>query len=62
MRESTPAEIALEVMQSESMMWLMVGANHPESHLDALRDAWDAYVAAGGRTWGQPAPDGSHDV
>lgn len=49
----TPEEIATSVMQSEAMMWLMVGANHVESHLDILREAWAAYIAAGGLTYGK---------
>lgn len=49
----TPEEIAMTVMQSEEMMWLMIGANHTESHLNILRGAWEAYIAAGGLTYGK---------
>lgn len=42
------SEIALEIANSESLMWLMVGANHPEAHLAALRPAYQAYREAGG--------------
>lgn len=51
---NTPEEIAVAVMESEQMMWLMVGSNHPESHLNALREAWKQYKEAGGGTYGHP--------
>lgn len=40
--------IARVICDSEPFMWLMVGANHPESHLEALRKAYAKYVAEGG--------------
>jgi hypothetical protein len=45
--------IANEIMSSESFMWLMVGANHPESHCANLRNAWAAWKEAGGKSWGK---------
>ena len=43
----TPEGIALKIMQSEAMMWLMVGANHPdcmdfvlEARMGRLRSRW----------------------
>lgn len=33
------AAIAKAIVESEAFMWLMVGANHPDAHLDALRPA-----------------------
>lgn len=52
----TPEEIAVEIMRSESMMWLMVGGDEKwiPSHLRSLREGWDLYVEAGGPTWGHP--------
>jgi len=46
-------EIAQSIMRSEPMMWLMVGANHPEAHFDALRPAWRKWIDAGGKSWGK---------
>lgn len=51
----TPEGIALKIMQSEAMMWLMVGANHPDLWIRDLRPGWDAYVAAGDKTQGRPS-------
>lgn len=51
--QATPEEIALAVMQSEAMLWLMVGSNHVDAHLANLRHAWEAYIEAGGKTWGK---------
>jgi hypothetical protein len=44
---------AVAIVSSEAFMWLMVGANHPESHLETLRDAYDQYRDSGGKTWGR---------
>lgn len=44
-------DIALDVMESEPMLWLMAGSNHPEMQLQILRDAWRAYCEAGGKSW-----------
>jgi hypothetical protein len=41
-------DIARAICDSEAFMWLMVGANHPDAHLMALRGAWKAYSEAGG--------------
>lgn len=51
----TPEEIAVEVMESEPMMWLMCGGDPAwiPAHLNALKPAWDAYVEAGGKTYGR---------
>jgi hypothetical protein len=46
----TAEEWAVEMVSSEAFMWLMAGANHPEAHLDALREAYAEYKAAGGKT------------
>lgn len=39
--------IAHNIISSEAMIWLIVGANHPKAHLDAMRSAvnlyWDLY-------------------
>ena len=52
MTEQTNAEkraaIAQAICNSEPFMWLMVGSNHQEAQLQALRDAWRAYVEADG--------------
>lgn len=45
---SERSRIAKSICDSEAFMWLMVGANHPEAHLMALREAWKAYTDAGG--------------
>jgi hypothetical protein len=47
----TPTDVALDVMESEAMLWLMVGSNHVEANLQSLRFAWEAYIDAGGMTW-----------
>jgi hypothetical protein len=49
----TPEQIAHQGFQTEAMMWLMAGSNHVEAHLAVLRGGWEAYIAAGGRTWGK---------
>lgn len=51
----TPEEIAMEIMESEDMMWLMCGGDSMwiPTHLSALRPAWDAYIEAGGKTYGR---------
>jgi hypothetical protein len=45
--------LANAILGSESFMWLMAGANHPEAHLSALRPAYDNWVAAGGKSYGK---------
>ena len=45
--------IANGIMASESFMWLMVGANHPESHCANLRNAFKAWRDNGGKSWGK---------
>lgn len=45
--------LANAVLGSESFMWLMAGANHPEAHLSALRPAYDKWQAAGGKPYGK---------
>ena len=45
--------LANAVLGSESFMWLMAGANHPEAHLSALRPAYDKWTAAGGKSYGK---------
>ncbi len=54
----TPEEIAMRVMESESMLWLMCGGDEKwiHSHLDAIKPAWDAWIEAGGISWGKPRP------
>jgi hypothetical protein len=42
------ANIALAICNSEQFMWLMVGANHTESHLRALRPAFKRFTELGG--------------
>ena len=42
------AKAAQEICDSEAFMWLMAGANHPEMHLDVLREAYDRYRELGG--------------
>lgn len=44
-------DIALDVMESEPMLWLMAGSGHPEMQLARLRDAWNVYREAGGKSW-----------
>ena len=42
-------KIARAICDSEPFMWLMVGSNHTESQLAALRDVWrEHYLPAGG--------------
>lgn len=45
-----PEAIAQEILASEDFMWLMVAGD--DVCIDALRPAWDAYVEAGGKTYG----------
>jgi len=40
------------ICNSEPFMWLMVGSNHTENQLNALRPAWTTLLDAGGG-WGQ---------
>ena len=42
------AQIAIDILESEPFAWLMVGSNHTETQLAALRPAWKAYVQMGG--------------
>jgi hypothetical protein len=42
--------IAEEILSSEEFTWLMVGANHPQIHLNALKPAWAAWRERGGRS------------
>ena len=51
--EAERNRIANGIMASESFMWLMVGANHPESHCANLRNAFKAWRDAGGKSWGK---------
>lgn len=44
-------DAALDVMESEAMLWLMAGSSHPEAQIAMLRDAWRAYCEEGGRSW-----------
>jgi hypothetical protein len=46
------AKIARDICDSEAFMWLMAGSNYQETQIEALRGAWNAYLAAGGG-WGQ---------
>jgi hypothetical protein len=42
-------EVARAICDSEAFMWLMVGANHPDSHIELLRGIWrEHYAPAGG--------------
>lgn len=45
--------LANAILGSESFMWLMAGANHPDAHLSALRPAFDKWLAAGGKSYGK---------
>lgn len=45
--------LADAILGSESFMWLMAGANHPDAHLSALRPAFDKWLAAGGKSYGK---------
>jgi hypothetical protein len=42
--------IALEMIESEQFTWLMVGSNHVEANLKALRPAYEAWKEAGGKS------------
>lgn len=42
--------IALEIVESEPFTWLMVGSNHVESNLQALKPAYQAWKEAGGKS------------
>lgn len=48
LREREIDKIARAICDSEPFMWLMVGSNHVESQIAALREAWNAYLKAGG--------------
>lgn len=54
----TPEQVAVDIVSSEPFMWLMVGSNHVELHLSALRPAFDLYRSAGGRSWGASIENG----
>lgn len=41
-------KIARAIADSEALMWLMVGANHPDAHLNTLRGAYAAYTDVDG--------------
>lgn len=45
---SSKEEISLAICDSEPFMWLMVGSDHTELQLDALRGAYEQYRDAGG--------------
>jgi len=49
------------ICNSESFMWLMVGSNHLESQLNALRPAWVEYRNVGGG-WGTKLSNSSQFV
>ena len=51
--KATKEEIADEILGSEAFLWLMCGSNYIESHLANLRPAWDAWLLAGGKSWGR---------
>lgn len=46
--DAEKARIAISILESEPFAWLMVGSNHTEMQLAALRPAWEAYVQMGG--------------
>jgi hypothetical protein len=46
--DAEKTRIAVEILESEPFAWLMVGSNHTETQLAALRPAWAAYVRLGG--------------
>lgn len=48
----TPEQIAHAAFKSEAMMWLMAGSNHSEVQLARLREYWNLYREAGGKSWG----------
>jgi hypothetical protein len=55
-------EIAMHIVESEPFTWLMVGANHPGTHIEQLKRAWVAWRLAGGksemqREWTPPSDD-----
>lgn len=50
---STREQIADAILGSESFLWLMSGPNHVEAHLEVLRPAWEAWLEAGGKSWGK---------
>ena len=51
-RRSTENNKSIRLMtqfcDSEALMWLMAGANHPELHLEALRPIYNEYRETGG--------------
>lgn len=49
----TRLAIADEILGSEGFLWLIVGANHPDTHIDSLRPAFDAWKKAGGKPYGK---------
>lgn len=46
--EFEKARVSQDVCDSEAFMWLMAGANHSETHLEALRPAYQQYRKLGG--------------
>lgn len=49
----TRLAIADEILGSESFLWLVVGSNHEDAHRDAIRPAFEAWKAAGGKPYGK---------
>ena len=47
-------DIAHNIIGSEAMIWLIVGANHPEAHLGAMRPAVNTYWKAYGNAFRKP--------
>ncbi len=51
----SPEQLAVMIVSSESFMWLFSGSdNWTQTHINALRQGYDAYIKAGGKTWGKP--------
>lgn len=46
--------IAHSIIGSEAMIWLIVGANHPQAHLDAMRSAVNTYWKTYGNAFRGP--------
>lgn len=46
--------IAHNIIGSEAMIWLIVGANHPRAHLDAMREAVNTYWKTYGNAFRGP--------
>lgn len=43
-------KIAMHIVESEPFTWLMVGSNHPGTHIEQLKRAWVAWRLAGGKS------------